>query len=154
MTGHRQRSGAWVEDSRRTPDSTSLFSTVSFLPHTLSLAAFWASKAAKDGFLSVPQWTDSACLVLPLQSHCSACWSPQCLPGEARGRRSGGGWGHSCSSPELHFLPSPGPLGQGSPGRKARVATSQRSTQSSLLQPLSHLALRASTSWIFIWHHS
>lgn len=56
------------------------------------------------------QWTNSACLGLPLQPPVplqSACWSPHCLPGGARGRRSGRGWGHSCSSPGLHFLPQP-----------------------------------------------
>lgn len=103
MLGHGQRSGAWVEDSR-TSDSSSSFSTFFFcLPSTLSLTAFGQ---AKDGFLPIPQWTNSACLQppVPLQS---ACWSLHCLPGGAKGRRSGRGWGHSCSSLGLHFLPQP-----------------------------------------------
>lgn len=41
----------------------------------------------------------------PLLSVCGVLTA--CLPGGARGRRSSRGWGHSCSSPGLCFLPRP-----------------------------------------------
>lgn len=77
--------------------------------------------------------------MLPLQSPIplqSACWNTHCLPGGARGKRSGRGWGHSCSSPGLHFLPSPGPLGQRKPRQESQ----------SCHQPERHTKLAPTTS--------
>lgn len=119
------------------PDSSSLFSTVSFLPHTLSLAAFWASKGCQ-GWLPACTPVDKFSLSgapSPISSPTTECLLEYSLPAR-RGKRSGRGWGHSCSSPGLHFLPSPGPLGQRKPRQESQ----------SCYQPERHTKLPPTTS--------
>lgn len=103
--------------------------------YPLSLAAFWASQGCQG---VVPAGIPSGLgpslrqLPAPLQS---ACLSPHWLPGGAGGPRSGGGWGHSCSSPGFHFLPELGPLGQRKRRQEGRSCHQAERPTKPLAQP-------------------
>lgn len=111
------------------PDLSSLFSTFSFLPRTLSLAAFWASKGYCRGWL--PAWTpadNSACLGLPLslQSHrrVPAGVLTACQEGPEAGGQAEAGDTAAAAQGSISF-PSSGPLGQRKPRQEGRAATSR-----------------------------
>lgn len=125
---------AWVEGPRRILEV--IFIVSPFLPHTLSLAAFWASEGYQ-GWLPahIPVgMLSSSGTFSPSGPTSDACQSPYWLPGEQRGRRSGRGWGTQLQQPRALFPPPGlGLWGRGSPGRKARVATSLRGPRCPLL---------------------
>lgn len=132
---HDQRSGAWVEDSR-TPDSSSSFSTSFFLPGTLSLAAFWASKGWLPAYTPVDKFSLSGA-PSTASSPTGECLLESSLPA-GRGKRQEvrQRLGTQLQQPRTPFPPSVLDLwGRGSPGRKARAATSQRGIQSSPQNP-------------------